>query len=89
MKVIKIGAAWCQGCIIMKPRWAEIEKDNPWLKTEMYDFDDDKEIIEKYNVSKELPCFIFLDEQENELIRLTGEVEKDELIRLINEYKES
>jgi len=88
MKVLKIGAIWCQGCLVMKPRWAEIEKENPWLKTEMYDYDDNKEIIEKYNVSKELPCFIFLSKQGDELLRLYGEVEKGKLIELINEYKD-
>jgi len=87
MKVLKFGAAWCQGCLVMKPRWAEIEKENPWLETEMYDYDEDKEIIEKYSVSQELPCFIFLDNQGSELLRLHGEVQKDKLIELINKYK--
>lgn len=29
MKVVKIGAPWCASCIIMKPRWQEIEQENP------------------------------------------------------------
>jgi len=88
MKVLKIGASWCQGCLVMKPRWAEIEQENSWLETEMYDYDEDKETIEKYNISKELPCFIFLDKQGNELLRLYGEVEKEKLVAFINEHKD-
>jgi len=25
MKVLKFGAVWCPGCLVMRPRWAEIE----------------------------------------------------------------
>ena len=89
MKVIKIGADWCSGCIVMKPRWKEIEQENPWLEAQYLDFDKDQEAVEKYKVKDEkLPTFIFLDKGGNELERLHGEIEKDKLIRLINEYKE-
>ena len=43
MKVIKIGASWCAGCRVMKPRWEEIEKENPWLETEFISLDDHPE----------------------------------------------
>lgn len=88
MKVIKFGAVWCSGCLVMKPRWAEIEAENNWLQTEMHDFDQDKEAVEKYNITDTLPAFVFLDKDENEFLRLTGEVEKDELVSIINENKE-
>lgn len=42
MKVIKIGAVWCSEGLVMKPRWLEIEKINPWLETQYLDFDEDK-----------------------------------------------
>lgn len=88
MKVIKIGAVWCSGCLVMKPRWAEIEKENPWLQTQYFDFDNDKVEVEKYNPGDNLPVFIFLDKEGNELKRLTGEPEKEELIKIINELKD-
>ena len=50
MKILKIGAVWCPGCLVMRPRWAEIEKEMPDLITEYYDFDKDKEIMEKYAI---------------------------------------
>jgi thiol-disulfide isomerase/thioredoxin len=87
MKVIKFGAVWCSGCLVMKPRWAEIEAENPWLKNEMHDFDNDKESVEKYNIKDTLPAFVFLDKDGNEFLRLTGEVDKDKLIAIINENK--
>lgn len=85
MKVLKIGAVWCPGCLIMKPRWAEIENEMPGLVTEYYDFDRDKEVMEKYGIDHKLPVFIFLDKDENEILRLTGEVDKEELVKVIND----
>lgn len=88
MKIIKIGAVWCNGCLVMRPRWAEIEKENPNLKTEYFDFDEDKEKIEKFNIeSGKLPVFIFLGKKGNEVLRLSGEIEKKDLLKAIEECK--
>ena len=89
MKVIKIGAIWCNGCLVMKPRWGEIEREDKSLVTEYYDYDQDKEIVHKYHIdSGVLPVFIFLDKRGKEILRLTGGVEKEKIIRLIQEHKE-
>jgi thioredoxin-related protein len=72
----------------MKPRWKEIETENPWLKNEYYDFDIDKEMVEKYKIDKNLPTFVFLDKEGNELMRLNGEIEKEKLVEIINQNKE-
>ena len=88
MKVLKFGAVWCSGCLVMKPRWKEIEAENTWLKTEYYDFDENREIADKYGVTDILPVFVFLDKAEKEFLRLEGEVDKSELIRIINENKD-
>ena len=89
MKVIKIGAVWCNGCLVMKPRWQEIEKEIPDLTTEYYDFDTDKETVKKYNIdSGVLPVFIFEDSNGKEIQRLSGEVDKSNLIQLIQEHKD-
>lgn len=87
MKVLKFGAVWCAGCLVMKPRWQEIEKENPWLKTEYYDFDVDKEMVEKYKITKTLPTFIFLDEQGNEFLRFNGEIDKKKIIETIEQNR--
>lgn len=89
MKVLKIGAVWCSGCLVMKPRWQEIEKENPWLVTEYFDYDSSREVAEKYKLeSGRLPTFIFLNENGEEIDRRHGEVSRDELVELINRYKE-
>lgn len=88
MKVLKFGAVWCPGCLVMKPRWKEIETENPWLQTEYHDFDEDKEAVEKYHVTNTLPVFVFLDKNNNEFLRLNGEIEKDELVEIILQNKE-
>lgn len=89
MKVLKIGAEWCSGCIIMKPRWGEIEKENEWLMTEYFDWDRDQEKIKEHNINSDLlPVFVFLNKEGKEIDRRTGEVSKKELVELINKYKE-
>lgn len=87
MKVLKFGAVWCPGCVIMKPRWAEIEKEHPWLEAEYYEYDESPEMIEKYNISKKLPMFVFLDKEGNEFERMGGEINKETLVKFIEEHK--
>ncbi len=88
MKVLKFGAVWCSGCLVMRPRWSEIEKEYPWLKTEYYDYDKDKEMVAKYRIDKNLPTFVFLDKNGQEFLRLSGEPSKEELVKIILENKD-
>ncbi len=86
MKVLKFGAVWCNGCIIMKPRWQEIEAEHDWLETEYYDVDQDKDMAEQYEI-EDVPTFVFLDEDGQELERMTGEHDKQVLVNKITEYR--
>jgi len=88
MKVLKFGAVWCPGCLVMKPRWKEIEEENSWLKNEYYDFDENKDMVKKYKIDDILPIFVFLDKNGKEFLRLRGEVEKKELIEILNKNKD-
>lgn len=89
MKVIKIGAVWCSGCLVMKPRWEEIEKENPWLETMYLDYDENQKEVEKYKIEKGvLPVFVFLDKKGEEFLRLEGEIEKSKLLKVISENKD-
>mgnify|MGYP001086310860 CR=1 FL=1 len=88
MKVLKFGAVWCPGCLVMRPRWQEIEKENSWLKTEYYDYDKDKEMVAKYKIDENLPTFVFLDKDGKEFLRLTGEISKEKLVKIILENKD-
>lgn len=86
MKVLKIGATWCPECVIMKPRWQEVENELSWLETEYYDYDEHPELKERYRIDH-VPTFIFLDFANQELLRLKGLVEKKDLIKTINKFK--
>jgi thiol-disulfide isomerase/thioredoxin len=88
MKVLKFGAVWCPGCLVMRPRWEQIEKENPWLETQYFDFDNDKKAVSKYDISDKLPTFVFLDKSSNEFLRLNGEIDKNKLVDIINENKD-
>jgi thiol-disulfide isomerase/thioredoxin len=88
MKVLKIGATWCPGCLIMKPRWQKIEEENNWIESEYYDYDENKEIMEKYNIDEVLPVFIFLDKNGKEFLRLKGEVSEQEFVKILNENRD-
>ena len=89
MKVIKVGAVWCPGCLVMRPIWKRIEVENLWLQTEYHDFDESKDIVDRYRInSGVLPVFIFLDKDGNEFLRLTGEVSRERILQVINEYKD-
>lgn len=89
MKVLKFGAVWCSGCLVMKPRWKEIESERPWLDTEYHDFDDDRETADRYGVAGgNLPVFVFLDRNGQEFLRLQGEVSRADLVRTVEENRE-
>ena len=88
MKVLKFGAVWCPGCLVMRPRWKKIEEENPWLETEYYDFDNDKEMVEKHKVGeKVLPVFVFLGKNGQEITRRHGEPSKEEILKLIEGHR--
>ena len=87
MKVLTFGAVWCPDCLIMKPIWDDIEKENSWVNREYYDIDKDPEIAKKYS-AEEIPLFVFLDKNDKELERMQGEVSKETLVDKLNEYKD-
>ena len=49
MKIIRINAIWCSGCLAMKKIWKEIEAEHPNLNIISYDYDLDSE-VENYDV---------------------------------------
>lgn len=89
MKILKIGAVWCSGCLVMRPIWKKIEAENMALDTEYYDFDERKDIVSKYNIDKGvLPVAIFLDSNNNEILRLSGEVTRERILQAIKDFRD-
>ena len=72
IKLVRISAVWCPACLIMRPRFQEIEKIFPDFEHLEYDYDLEEEIIKKYQVGDILPVLILLDNNK-EVTRLIGE----------------
>lgn len=83
MKVIKISAVWCPGCLVMHSRWNRIGELYPNLEQINYDYDMDEDEILKYNVGNKLPVYIFENDNDEEILRTTGEKTIDELKEII------
>ena len=86
MKVIKITALWCSGCIIMNNIWKEVLKKKD-IETINLDYDMDEDVVNKYNPGKILPVFIFIN-NDKEIKRVTGEKSLDEMLNIIDEVGE-
>ena len=88
MKILKFGAIWCKECLVMRPVWEEVEEEIPALKTEYYDADEHPDLLKKYSI-KDIPVFIFLDKSGKEFLRLEGMHNKEEIIRIIKDTRNS
>lgn len=82
MKIIRISAIWCPACLVMKKVWKSIDVSN--FEVIDYDYDMDSIEIEKYNIGKILPVYIFMD-KDKEVKRLVGELSLDKLKKEIGE----
>ena len=87
MKIVKIGAIWCPGCLVMKKVWKNILDTYDNLDIRELDYDMDSQEVNKYNPGKVLPVVIFLDNNEVELERLVGEQKDDTLRSIIDKYR--
>lgn len=86
MQIIKIGAVWCPGCLVMNKIWNNILKNNDLDIIEL-DYDMDSDEVSKYNVGQVLPVIIFVDKDGLELERLVGEQKSDKLMEVIDKYR--
>lgn len=84
MKIIKINAMWCPGCLISKSIWNEIEKTYPNNEYINLDYDMDDEIAEKYNIGDILPVVI-VEKDNKEIKRIIGEKTKKEILEELSD----
>lgn len=85
MRIIKFTALWCADCIVMRSYWREISEKYPDLVIEEFDFDDNPEIAAEHSVKK-VPHIIIFSESGQELHRLEGMQNKNDLMKLIEGY---
>jgi len=86
MKVVKISAIWCGGCLVMNKVWKKLKENFDYEFIEL-DYDMDEEEVQKYNPGEVLPVFIFFID-EKEVMRITGELTYDEMVKRIEEVGE-
>lgn len=86
MKIIKISAMWCTGCLITNKNLKQIKDLYPDIEIIEYDYDMDEDIVSKYDVGKIIPVLIF-EKDGKEIGRLIGEKTKEEIIEQINKLK--
>ena len=78
MKLIKIGAIWCSGCLVMNKVWNKLIKEYNF-SYETYDIDMDEDEVEKYNVGEKIPVFIVM-ENDKEIKRFIGEYSYSDMV---------
>lgn len=82
MKIVRISAMWCSGCLVMKKIWKNLEQKYSDIEYIDLDYDYDEEEVKKYNVGKIVPINIFYKE-DKEIERLVGEKSIDEVEEVI------
>ena len=85
MKVLKFNAIWCSACLVMKKIFKHVENMHPELEFITYDYDNDEDMVEKYNIGTTIPVLVFVDENENEVGRIIGEKSYEEIEEYISE----
>lgn len=78
MRLIKIGAIWCSGCLIMNNVISKTLKNYKVDYLE-YDLDMDEEVVSFYEVGDVLPVFLIMD-GDREITRFVGEYSYDEFV---------
>ena len=85
MKIIRINAMWCPGCLISKGIWKEIEKNFSNHEYIDFDYDLDEEKIEKYNIKDIVPVVI-IEKDNKEITRIEGEKTKKEILDILRSF---
>ena len=80
MKLLKFQASWCQPCKTLTSLLSTMQIPFP---IEVIDADENKDLLQKYNV-RSIPVLILLDENNNEIDRLTGSTTNDKITALLN-----
>ncbi len=82
MQIIKFSSLWCPACLIMNSRYNKIANTYHIPITD-YDYDMDTDKVEEYHIGNILPEIILLDENNQEIERIIGELSEKKLNALI------
>lgn len=87
MKIIKFEASWCNPCKQLAKTLEKIDTSISSL-VEVVDVDSDNPLVEKYNI-RGVPVLLFINDEGNELARLTGAVSAKTITDKYNELLNS
>lgn len=85
MKIVRISAIWCPSCLVMRPRFEELDKLFPQIESKTYDIDLDEE-ASSFNAGQILPVFILIDNDGTEIGRLIGEQKLEVLKKMVEDH---
>ena len=83
MRLLKIGAIWCSGCLVMNNVISKVRKNYDFDYSEL-DIDMDEEEVLPYNPGDVLPVFIVFD-VDSEITRFVGEYSYDEFLKKLKD----
>ena len=81
--MIKIGAIWCSGCLVMNNVISKVKKNYSFEMIE-YDIDMDEEEVKPFEPGDVLPVFIVFN-GDQEVTRFVGEYSYDDFILKLKE----
>ena len=79
-ELLVISAVWCPSCLILNKHLKKLKEEYSNLIISRLDYDMDEEKIFKYNIGDKWPVMILLDEEGNELKRLIGEKNYNDIV---------
>ena len=88
MKIIKFEASWCNPCKKLAKTLENSVDSSISSLVEVINVDSDNPLVEKYNI-RGVPVLLFIDDEGNELARLTGAISAKVITDKYNELLNS
>ena len=91
MKILKFSASWCGPCRVFANTFKKVSEMEKYKDIEFKSIDieeDDGELyVEKYNI-RSVPTILLLDEDDNIIYKLSGNIPLDDFVSMINNAME-
>lgn len=91
MKILKFSASWCGPCRVFANTFKKVSEMEKYKDIEFKSIDieeDEGELyVEKYNI-KSVPTILLLDENNELIYKLSGNIPLDEFVGIINNAME-
>ena len=86
-KILKMSASWCGPCKVYKRTFESVANDEKYKGIDFVevDIEENEDLTEQYSI-KSVPTTVFLDENENVLCMLNGNISKSVLEEKIQTF---